>query len=184
MTLLRKTRRIGPYRGLGTVRGQEPLPLSARGPDVADPTDPKIAYFEQSVSPAVARACYALLRQGIQGTLPELVVYQWLTRRGYQFDFQTSLMGGRLELGGAVADFVIFDLDPGGIAVWRVQGEHWHAGNRDKEEKDRAQRETLLRQSYMGQPVTVVIDLWEQDLYDHYPRVLEMAEAGVEMRPT
>ena len=53
----------------------------------------------------------AVSKQYVNGTLPERIVYQYLvTRLGYvsgiDFDFQSSLQGGRLELGGIVADFL------------------------------------------------------------------------------
>ena len=49
--------------------------------------------------------------QGLKGTLPERIVYAYLVeklrmRPGADFDFQSSLEGGRLELGGIVADFL------------------------------------------------------------------------------
>lgn len=39
-------------------------------------------------------------------TLPERIVYRELLRRRVTFDFQSSLLGGRLRLGGMVADFI------------------------------------------------------------------------------
>lgn len=55
---------------------------------------------------------------GLVATIPEWLVYQWLQKHGVRFDFQSSLMGGRIELGGAVADFVLPELG----MIWRVQG--------------------------------------------------------------
>jgi len=66
------------------------------------------------------------LEQGIVGSLPELIVHWELTRRGLRdgsnFDFQSSVMGGRLELGGAVADFKFLDRP----LIIRVQGVYFH----------------------------------------------------------
>ena len=33
---------------------------------------------------------------GLVATIPEWLVYDWLQKRSIQFDFQSSLMGGRL----------------------------------------------------------------------------------------
>lgn len=48
----------------------------------------------------------------ITGTLPERIVYKYLRDYlhlipGLDFDFQSSLQGGRMELGGIVADFLL-----------------------------------------------------------------------------
>jgi len=53
----------------------------------------------------------AVQREYVNGTLPERIVYKYLTDRmrmvsGIDFDFQSSLDGGRLELGGMVVDFL------------------------------------------------------------------------------
>ena len=40
----------------------------------------------------------------------ELLVIGWLNRKGIDYDFQTSLMGGHYSLGGSVVDFTIGDL--------------------------------------------------------------------------
>ena len=47
----------------------------------------------------------------VKGTLPERIVYLELVKRhfvpGIDFDFQSSIEGGRAEFGGLVADFVL-----------------------------------------------------------------------------
>lgn len=52
----------------------------------------------------------AVSEGAVRGTLPERVVYKALTQMrmvpDVDFDFQSSLLGGRLELGGIVADFL------------------------------------------------------------------------------
>ena len=53
----------------------------------------------------------AISRERVRGTLPERIIYLYLVSRlhmkeGFDFTFQTSLQGGRLELGGIVADFL------------------------------------------------------------------------------
>jgi len=48
----------------------------------------------------------------IKGTLPERIVYYYLVnymkfQAGVDFDFQSSMEGGRIELGGMVVDFLV-----------------------------------------------------------------------------
>lgn len=58
------------------------------------------------------------------GTTPELAVYNALISLGYEgrFSFQSSQMGGRIELGGVVLDFYIPEL----LLGISVLGEFWH----------------------------------------------------------
>lgn len=50
----------------------------------------------------------AVPKSQVRGTLPERIIYKWLRDVAReQFDFQTSLLGGRQELGGIVADFIL-----------------------------------------------------------------------------
>jgi very-short-patch-repair endonuclease len=101
--------------------------------------------------------------QRIIGTLPELIVHWHLTRRGLidgiHFDFQSSQFGGRLELGGAVIDFLFRDRP---LAV-RVQGEYWHEPWEQKGlgAHDEAQRLMIEGMGYEVQ------DLWERTIMDH-----------------
>ena len=43
------------------------------------------------------------------GTAPEFAVWQALKKQGVNFDYQSSQIGGRLMLGGAILDFYIPD---------------------------------------------------------------------------
>lgn len=84
--------------------------------------------------------------QGIRGTLPERIVYKALKRHGYRpgidFDFQSSLLGGRLSLGGIVADFIF----PYKRIVVQVQGPTHSTFIRKA--KDSEQRELLEQMGY------------------------------------
>lgn len=63
---------------------------------------------------------------GWPGSRPEWMVYQELISQGKSpqgdFNYQTSLMGGRQEFGGIVADFVVYSPP----IVINVQGGYWH----------------------------------------------------------
>jgi hypothetical protein len=177
---MRRTRRIGPSPTAHYMRPTEGLPLTPRSTQMLDTTPDVVLYWMTKVSRERAMRAYRLKKKGIVGSLPELLTYDWLEGRNHIFDFQSSIMGGRLILGGAVADFIIEDLIPGGLVIWRVQGDYWHTQAK-RVQSDFIQRERLLTESYMGVPVEQVVDLWESAIYWAAPLVFEMAEGGVEI---
>lgn len=84
---------------------------------------------------------------GFLGTTPEWAVYWALLalgkRPGVDFDFQSSLAGGRLEYGGLTLDFRLYD--PPGLGI-NVLGLHWHY-----ELGSRAQAQTRLEKLQLAQ---------------------------------
>ena len=100
----------------------------------------------------------------------EAIVYQWLTRKNIEFQFQTSLMGGFYQLGGTVVDFLI----PSRNLAWRVQGEYFHSGV-TKEGSDLIQREMLTELGW------TVVDLFSNDIIDKTDETLTKALQGIEM---
>jgi len=85
----------------------------------------------------------------------EIIVAQWLDKKGIYYEFQTSMMGGHYSLGGSVIDFLFPDR---GLA-WRIQGEYYHKGV-VKEGTDEIQKELLSTLGY------TVVDIWGEDLLD------------------
>jgi hypothetical protein len=81
----------------------------------------------------------AVPHSSVRGTLPERILYKALViymhmRDGGQFDFQSSMDGGRMELGGMVADFLFPFLK----LVVRVQGpthETFRVSRKDEQQK-------------------------------------------------
>lgn len=51
----------------------------------------------------------AVSKEKVYGSILERIIYRWLTMAHIAFDFQSSLQGGRMELGGLVADFILPD---------------------------------------------------------------------------
>ncbi len=78
----------------------------------------------------------------------EAICVAWLNRRGINFDFQTSLAGGRFELGGSIVDILIPELD----LAWRVQGRYWHTGVAKKGMDDIQRERVRLKDN--DQPIT------------------------------
>lgn len=134
-----------------------------------------------------AKAIFKLMQQGVRGTLPELSAYDWLEKKHVNFAFQSPLLGGRAEHGGAVIDFLLYDLSPQGYFVWRIQGDWWHSGvgpagsGKATIAKDEIQKARLRAVKIGGIPIVDVIDVWESRILGDYPRVFLAAEAGLEL---
>lgn len=134
-----------------------------------------------------ARAIFKLMQQGVQGTLPELSAYDWLEKKHVNFAFQSPLLGGRAQHGGAVIDFLLYDLSPQGYIIFRIQGDYWHAGigragsGTATVAKDDIQKARLRATKVGGVPIIDVVDLWESRILGDWPRVFIAAEAGLEL---
>lgn len=90
------------------------------------------------------------------GFLPEWYCYWALQKLGASFDYQSPLMGGRLEKGGAVVDFLVYL--PVEVAI-RIQGMYWHYQmGSQKIAYDRLQRAALEASGLR------VIDIDEEDI--------------------
>lgn len=93
--------------------------------------------------------------QGIIGSLEERIVYKELLKRKIYFSFQSSMEGGRQELGGMVVDFII----PERRIALRVQGTIWHTGP-EAEARDLVHKAVLENEGY------TVLDLWDWQVRD------------------
>lgn len=155
--------------------------VTPRGAGMLDLMPEALRELARRVGRSRASTVWRLMRRGIVGSLPELLTFHWLRRRALAFEYQSPRMGGRGRAGGTVVDFIIYDLAPGGVYVWRVMGEYWHV-TPEVQGKDEEQARRLLRMRVSGRPVVAVVDLWESDIYDRDPEVFELAEAGVGLR--
>ena len=90
----------------------------------------------------------------VEATIPEKLVFAWLKLHGYTFEFQAPIMGGRTNPGGAVADFVVYDMLP--ALIIRVQS-YWHTTSSQKYFDD-SQYSDLTIMGYR------VEDVWEWDI--------------------
>ena len=102
----------------------------------------------------------------------EEIVYNFLTKRSIEFEFQSSMLGGRYELGGSIADFTIYEL----YLIFRVHGDYWHRPI-TKQATDAVQRELLESQGW------TVVDIYGSDLEtpEEVNNTLERALQGVEV---
>ncbi len=103
----------------------------------------------------------AMSEARVAGTLPERIFYKSLVdrgmREGVDFSFQSSLQGGRLFLGGMVADFILQTR----ALVVRIQGRKWHTGFAP-ERRDDFQRDVLENMGYH------VLDVFDDTIYDQW----------------
>ena len=86
----------------------------------------------------------AVPKSEVKGTLPERIVLKWLINAhfiiGSDVDFQSSLDGGRLELGGLVVDFLFYGLK----IIIQVQGPtHDQYARHRKDEEQRLMLEAM-----------------------------------------
>lgn len=105
----------------------------------------------------------AVSPQYIRGTLPERIVYKYLVEQlhiqpnsDFGFDFQSSLEGGRSELGGMVVDFLFESMK----LIIQVQGSTHFSFLRGQ--KDEEQTNALAAMGYF------VEEIWEEEIYDLY----------------
>lgn len=108
------------------------------------------------VNPLEARATPKTVTKG---TLPERIVHKWLIEKGHfvegiDFTFQSSLDGGRVELGGVVADCLF----PMMKIVIQVEGPTHLEFLRSK--KDEEQRAILEDMGFR------VFNVWEEEIYN------------------
>jgi hypothetical protein len=105
----------------------------------------------------------AVPKYTLRGTLPERIVYRYLVEYlhmadgdPFGFSFQSSLDGGRSDLGGLVVDFIF---ESRGF-VLQVQGSTHFSFLRGR--KDEEQTNILASMGYD------VEELWEEEIYDLY----------------
>lgn len=111
--------------------------------------------------------------QEIRGTLPERIVYKYLRDKmymtvGIDFTFQTSMAGGRMFLGGIVADFVL----PLLRMVIQVQGSTHRGYLRQK--KDEEQAATLADFGYTVYEIDDIVIYNEGEFEQRMGRIFNM----------
>lgn len=74
----------------------------------------------------------------VYGSLHERIFYKELLKRRIPFDFQSSMVGPRFELGTIISDFVLLDRP----LIVSVMGNVWHRGL-DAEARDVLQNDVL-----------------------------------------
>lgn len=155
--------------GLPSVPGRSRLrdKFSSFAPDIKIPAPEPVPDFERRLAAWQARFP--------SGSIPEFVVYDYLTRRkgwrlGIEFEYQLPIVGGRTVYGGFVIDFFIRL----GFMAWNVQGLRYHL------EKARDRAKTQVQAALLSGRGYKVVQLWEDDLLDRPEFTIEAAIKGQE----
>ena len=124
---------------------------------------------------------YLLWQSQWGGTRLEYAVFHWLESRlryvpEVDFFFQSSELGGRSIVGGAVVDF---ELPDDGLA-FRVQGEFFHLNTVGAIGNDRIQKALIESE----RPELVVVDIFESDIKQRLDYVMRQAMRGIQIRET
>lgn len=96
-------------------------------------------------------------------------VGQWLNNKRIKYDFQSSLVGGRSELGGLTVPFILSDFN---LAL-RIFDEI--TLDLEVQAKNKIERQQLLNIGF------IVVDLHEDDITRNIDTVMERAIQGREM---
>ena len=114
--------------------------------------------------------------EGWLGSGPEWLFYTSLARLGYQpdtdFTYQSPLMGGRMDKGGAIIDFLFInppDLAGNGPGVYY----HYELGAETRA------RDILAREALAGQGINLIF-VDEDDLIDNARQIVADALAGID----
>ena len=178
---LRRISRLPKLGGLGRPRKAASVKPILEPRKVFTKTDlpPEIEALVAKLGERQARIVWKWKRAGVQGTAPELLVYDWLKGRKMIFQFQSSMFGGRRIRGGIVCDFIV--QYAGGVLIWMIQGEHWHF-TAEQRKHDKAIKIRLKASRPGGQKVVAMVELFENDIYKARNAVCEDALRGKERR--
>jgi hypothetical protein len=94
------------------------------------------------------------------GTVPELIMLDFLEQKGERYKYQAQLYGG-WRSGGLIPDFVV---SRGGQArALLINGNYWH-NVPGKREKDAADKLRILNSYFDGERISAVTIVWESRL--------------------
>lgn len=116
------------------------------------------------------------------GTVPELLMLDYLTSRHERYVYQAELFGG-FRNGGLVPDFVV--QRAGGWRAINIQGQYWH-NIPGKPIKDAADKLRMIGAPYDGQPILDVVFVWERRIMSpdaSRERTFQNATLGIEEGP-
>jgi hypothetical protein len=144
-------------------RKEEALPMLPAGDDfITDTTDD----FQDRLAAELkddhlARKVISLMNnKHPYGTVPELIMLDFLEQKGERYKYQAQLYGG-WRSGGLIPDFVV---SRGGQArALLINGNYWH-NVPGKREKDAADKLRILNSYFDGERISAVTIVWESRL--------------------
>ncbi len=104
----------------------------------------------------------------VKGSVEERIFYKALVQRRLDFSFQPAVDGGRQELGGLVADFILYGFGHQRGLVVGVNGTIWHTGNAP----ERRDADNDARLIALGFEVTKIWDyeIWNVKSFNEWMR--------------
>lgn len=117
------------------------------------------------------------------GTLPELVVMDYLNRTGAEYIYQLAAFGGRGEAAGQgfVPDFLTWTDRAQGTVI-NVNGYYYHS-SAEKRQRDESYKIRLLGQWFSGVRVAQVVTVWDIDVMSGgADNVIRNAMLGMEIQ--
>lgn len=182
---LKKPKGLKGLKGLGKAVKLPPIPDLQPDPQrVAGLVNDEVARLTGILGDErLARRVYKMKQKEYpQGTLPELVAIDWLQRRQIPFQFQLSVLGGRITRGGQVLDLVV---DRGThVIVIEINGNFFHT-KPGKQRLDEGQKMALLSIKILGKRVQAIVEVWENKIQSAHSRnaVMNSALAGISLGP-
>jgi hypothetical protein len=166
-------RSLGAFDALGSRPARSgTLPLSA-GSRQKLPRNPNYTKVKVQFEKAVASMPSEQQAQiPATGTLPERMVAYALVKLSMFFECQSAHTGGRLRLGGAIVDMIVY-FGTAKVAV-RVNGTYWHTMP-ERKQKDEVQLMRLRAKRIR------VWDAWDLELYHAWGegRLVTFVEEGL-----
>lgn len=143
--------------------------------DQTDDTEDRLA--AELHDRTLAKRVLSLQKRHPDGSVPEMLIMDYLDSRRERYVYQAQLYGGWVA-GGAVPDFMV--QRNGQMMALQAMGNYWHT-KPGKQESDEAQRLLLLASNFGGERISKVVYVWESRLLRNRNETMEAALAGVEL---
>lgn len=187
MNELKKLRKLPTLRGLadmtGSRRQRKELPQLPSGIneqfDTTNDLELKLAHALKDDRLA-KRVVNLMENKYPYGTVPELIMLDYLQSKQERYKYQAELFGG-WRGGGLIPDFVV---SQGGASLaLLINGTYWH-NVPGKREKDAADKLRIMNSYFDGELITDVVIVWESRLMEPGRQlVMANALAGQELPP-
>lgn len=110
--------------------------------------------------------------QGRKATAPEWRVGMALNKRGLKYDFQKSILGGRVS-GGQVLDFFIYTVPI--PTPLNVNGNYWHRLSKSFDDNLKKARANEM----FGNAAQMMVEVWESDMPSVDAAYAELDKKGI-----
>lgn len=184
--VFKRLRKVKAWTTLPGINGKrdgggalEPLPTGLR--ERFDLTDDRVDRLANVLGDEkLAKRVYSMQDNDYPyATVPELIMVDFLEKRGERYKFQAQLYGGYRQ-GGLIPDFVVSR--GGNSRALLINGIYWH-NIPGKRQKDAADKLRLLGQYIDGDLISDATIIWESRIVDdpERERNMQLALEGTEL---